>query len=516
MSRKPGALLLSLMLATFPLGYAHAWNAQFQTFRAATADDVINEMLIAGRTGRPTVIRLAAGRYVFSTRLFGSKYDSSFLPVVSTTIQIIGPDPATTTFDVDPDVFPHRFFTIVKGGNLSLFNLTLKGGAEECSLTDCSRIGGGAAYNAGGELDIHNCTLTQNVAFNASGGEIGGGGAILNLAGNLVIDRTSVIGNAAETIGGALVLLGGRASIWNSIFSSNSVGPGQGKLLVLQAAGIFVSGGARLQMTGSTVSGNVVDVSEENFTRAFGLGIYNQGTASVINSAITENGSVTHSPLDRSGPGSGGGILNGGAMSILSSTIGGNSVGTFGGGIYNVGKLILQGVTVSGNSVRGANGPIESGAGFPDGCSIEALALCVSGGGGIWNEPGGVVTVVQSALGGDAGEDCNGVLSSKGHNAIGNSLNCTLTPSPWLGGRPTHDLVNLDLRLADFQDDGEPGSAHYPLLADSPLIDAGGRVRLTCSVTDQLGQRRVEGDADRDGADICDIGAIEFQPPRHP
>jgi hypothetical protein len=85
-----------------------------------------------------------------------------------------------------------------------------------------------------------------------------------------------------------------------------------------------------------------------------------------------------------------------------------------------------------------------------------------------------------------------------------------------LGGRPTHDLVNLDLELGEFQDDGVAGNAHYPLLADSPLIDAGGSIGLFCTPLDQIGQRRVEGDADHDGAtNICDIGAIEYQPPAH-
>jgi len=49
-------------------------------------------------------------------------------------------------------------------------------------------------------------------------------------------------------------------------------------------------------------------------------------------------------------------------------------------------------------------------------------------------------------------------------------------------------------------DDGLPGEAHYPVLADSPVIDAANR--HACPKTDQLGNKR-------DG--ICDIGSIEFQ-----
>jgi hypothetical protein len=517
MSGHPSALLLSLMIVALSMGDAQGASVQYQTFRAATANDVINEMLTAGKSRRPTVIRLAPGRYIFSTRLFSSQYDASFLPVVSTTIQIIGSDPATTIFEVDENSLPHRFFTVVRGGNLAIYKVTLTGGAEECvGGADCAKLGGGAAYNAGGELDFHDCVLRQNAAFNTEGFDIGGGGAIYNLAGHFLLDRTTVTQNGAESIGGAVVLQGGKGSIWNSIIRANGVGFGVGKAAAAFAGGIFVSSGSTLYITGSTISGNGADVTEEFLKFVFGGGIYNLGTTSLINSAVTENGPTTRNPAEPDGPGSGGGIFNGGTMLIENSTIGGNTVGTLGGGIYNGGRLQLQGVTITGNSVRGANGIPGIDQGFPPGCSREAPQLCVSGGSGIWNEPQGIVTVTQSAIGANEEEDCNGVLSSKGRNAIGDSLNCKLTPSPGLGGRPTHDLVNLDLRLGELQDDGAAGNAHYPLLADSPLIDAGGSIGPTCTRLDQIGQARVEGDADHDGASVCDIGAIEYQPPpRH-
>jgi len=497
------------------VGHASAAGLQYRTVRAGTADDVINAMLAAGKSGEPTIIRLAAGHYVFS-RAFNSAYDPSLLPIVRTTIQIIASNPATTTFELAPNVFPHRFFTVIRGGNLSVHKLTLHGGLEECSA-NCSKLGGGAAINVGGELQFHDCDLSQNAAFNTEGGEIGGGGAILNVAGHFLLNRSTVTGNAALTTGGAVALLGGKGSIWNSIISGNNVHFGFGHFVTSVAAGIFVSQDASLFITGSTVSGNGVDGDDDDLT-ALGIGIFNAGTTSLADSAVTENGPVIHNPEGvPTAPGAGGGIYNSGTMSIENSTIGGNSVGTLGGGIYNSGRLQLQGVTLTANLVRGSNGNIGAGGGaFPPGCGSGALQLCVSGGSGIWNEPSGSVTVAQSAIGANEGEDCHGVLTSKGHNAIGDSLNCVLTPSPWLGGRPTHDLVNLDIRLGDLQDNGVPGNAHYPPLADSPLIDAAGSIGPTCSPFDQIGNRRVDGDADRSGANICDVGAIEFQPPPHP
>jgi len=509
MSRCMLGILLSLTVAASSIGHAEAADVKYQTVYATTADEVINFMIFSQKTHQPVQIRLAPGRYIFSARAFNSTYDASALPVVSTAIQIIGRDPANTTFEIAASL---RFFTVLKTGNLSIYNLTLTGGSDMCIMNDCSKIGGGVAYNAGGELDFHNCVLTENVGFAMDGSQYAGGGAILNLAGHFLLDRTTVTDNGGLNSGGAVTMLGGTGSIWNSTISANRATPGSNRVTTTFAGGIFVSGNASLYITGSTISGNYLRMKANYNSFAFGGGIYNAGTTTLINSAVTENHVAPDYERDGHAPGAGGGILNGGRMSIQNSTVGGNSVGTLGGGIYNSGELQLQGVTISGNFVWGENGDVFRD-GFPPGCGDEAPELCVSGGGGIWNDA--KVTVMQSAMGANEGEDCHGMLVSKGRNAIGNSLNCTLTPSPWLGGRPTRDLVNLDVRLGELQDDGVAGNVHYPLLADSPLIDAGGNVGVFCTAADQIGQRRVDGDVNKDGVNICDIGAIEYQPPHH-
>jgi hypothetical protein len=503
------AAMLLIVAGSF-MGNALATGVTYQTLYAATANDVINDMLIAKNTRIPTKIRLAPGRYIFS-RGFSSTYDANLLPMVSTTIQIIGQDPATTSFEPLQEV-GLRFFTVLRTGNLSIANLTLKNGSEVCGLWDCSKFGGGVAYNAGGELDFHNCVLSGNHASAADGSQFGGGGAILNLEGHFLLDRTTVTDNTSVYTGAAISMLGGTGSIYNSTISGNTARPGSGKITVTLGGGIFVSGAANLYISGSTVSGNGLGVQVSYNSRAFGGGIYNTGTTTLVNSAVNENHLwPAWYPSGGIAPGAGGGIFNGGRMTIRDSTIGGNSVGTLGGGIYNKGTLQTQGVTITANSVLHENGDLMHN-GYPDGCVFDARQFCVSGGDGIWNEPKANLTIMQTAVGGNATEDCNGTLISKSHNAIGTSLNCKLTASPWLGGRPTRDLVNLNLGLGELEDDGDAGNAHYPLLADSPLIDAGGNVGVFCSSSDQVGQRRVEGDADNDGAYICDIGAIEYQP----
>ena len=102
------------------------------------------------------------------------------------------------------------------------------------------------------------------------------------------------------------------------------------------------------------------------------------------------------------------------------------------------------------------------------------------------------------------GPDCAGTLQSLGHNAVGNGANCKVK------GTNTNDLFNVDPRLAALADNGVAGNAHYPLRLRSPLIDAGDGLGPQCTFTDQLGQRRVDGN--KEGNVECDIGAIEFVP----
>jgi hypothetical protein len=76
-------------------------------------------------------------------------------------------------------------------------------------------------------------------------------------------------------------------------------------------------------------------------------------------------------------------------------------------------------------------------------------------------------------------------------------------------------ISGVNPQLGALEDDGEPGNAHYPLLASSPLIDAGGSVGDHCTPRGQIGDPRVDAHRGEHGI-LCDVGAIEFQPPgRH-
>jgi predicted outer membrane repeat protein len=246
----------------------------------------------------------------------------------------------------------------------------------------------------------------------------------------------------------------------------------------------------------------------------YGGGIGNSGGAvSIVKSAITEN------TLEYLGIGAG--IYNDrGTLILRDSTVAGNSAATSGGGIYNAGELQIEGVTVARNDAQnitvagGENGLRE----FPVGCRIDHLAGCISGGGGIWNEGAGTVRSGRSVIGLNTqafdrdlqfGPDCRGTVKSNGYTAIGDSADCRLIRAPGLPRRST-DKVGIDPGLGDLEDNADAGYAHLPVLANSPLIDAGGKISQLCSPRDQIGQPRRDGDGN--DAVRCDIGAIEYQP----
>jgi hypothetical protein len=96
------------------------------------------------------------------------------------------------------------------------------------------------------------------------------------------------------------------------------------------------------------------------------------------------------------------------------------------------------------------------------------------------------------------GPDCSGPITSLGNNLVGDESGCGINlQSSDLGGDPG---------LGELTGTGEedlPGSAHYPVLAGSPVIGKGNP--NACLQTDQLGNLR---------AGVCDIGAVEFRGPK--
>ena len=456
--------------------------------RASTTDQIVDAMSKAGRTGTPTSIRVAAGRYFF-LRSSATSPPSGVLPAVSTSMRIVGEDAATTSFESD---FDGHIFTVTRGGSLKVSNLTITRGGGDLD-------GGGAAVNYQGFLRFDRCRIVGNGAGRTDGAR---GGALLSVDARLHLEDTQLTDNSVDGNGGAMALIGGSAILKRVTIRDNRANayPFGG-----QGGGIYASK-ATMTVMDSTIADNVSgDISGLTFN-GYGGGVFSDGTLWMTNSAVISNAALGNAE----GTGRGGGIANYGVMSIKNSTVAANYAGVFGGGIFNRGKLTLQGVTVTANETDG----------IQFGCDGVSATPC-SGGGGLWNEGSGSIRAVRSVFAANrirpygfpysSGPDCAGLMSSDGRNAFGDSSGCLLRPSWALRGQPTNDQVDIDPRLGELLDSGEAGSAHVPLLAESPLIDSGGVISNTCTGLDQIGQSRKDGNGDRKLG--CDIGAIEYQAP---
>jgi len=493
-----------LLVGGLCLGSQAAWaHGGIKTVRVSTEDQIVNAMLAANASGKPTIIRVARGQYHFNTA-FPSEFGSSVLPPVTGKILIVAHDPEDSVFQPGEFAFG-RIFTVLAGGSLVVQNLGLTGSVIVCDLDreDCDRGGGAAAANIGGLMWFLNCFISGNIAAVQDVGETVRGGAIVSTDGELRLEDTTIAGNSALGYGGGIALWNGKATLVRSVVRGNRLGTSAFGGFAL-GAGIYAEG-TRLTLIGSTVSGNFL--SEDDGLVTLGGGIHNSGgVLKIIDSAVTENGTVWG--------GAGGGIFNTGSLFVKNSTLGDNKTGRVGGAIFNSGQLVLESVTILRNEANGFDGATQGSRTppFPFNCRRgDDVSGCIQGGGGIWNDPSGSVRIQSSVIAENtslsAASDCNSPLHSNGHNALGVSPDCHFQ------NLRVSDQVNIDARLGELTDDGDAGDAHYPILVGSPLIDTGGKVLQQCSVRDQIGSRRRDGN--RDGLVRCDVGAVEFRAGNH-
>lgn len=278
--------------------------------------------------------------------------------------------------------------------------------------------------------------------------------------------------------------------------------------------GIYNNG--RLTVSDSVVTGNTA--SDPDDARAGG-GIYTNGPMSLVNVVISENsaddgggllvagGSTTTldrvTVRDNTGTQSAGGINNNGALTIADSTFTGNTAAMFqGGAIFNNDHITMTNVTLSGNSAGDKGGAINNNTGVITATNVTiANNEAANQGGGIYNDQR--MTLQNSIVAANEGENCvnNDTLVLAGHN-LEDADTCGFDPA-------RGDLVDVDPLLGPLQDNGGATDTHA-LRDGSPAIDAGDDT--ACPPTDQRGvQRPIDGD--EDGSAVCDVGAIEYEPP---
>ncbi len=353
-------------------------------FHCSSVRCLISAINAANATGKADTIKLEAGVYSLQAAA-GTNIDGpNGLPSITTAITIVGKDPNKTIIERDPTlgVPEFRIVHVGESGNLSLSDLTIKGGFLGGFSGDIGVAGGPGVYNRG-TTAITNSIIEENVS------DRNAGGGILNIGGTVIVANSIIADN--------LVIEGG-------------LGGG-----VANFAGM-------LTVTNSTIANNTAD-------EAGGGGILNRGGfVTVRDSSIIGNETGTF--------GFGGGIANdaNGTMLIVNSTIGENVAGFGGGGGINSeeGTIIIVNSTIAGNVNKAAEEQFNVG-GIVNIFSLGTIVLrnsIIAGNTGFLDPE----FPVPSA------PDCGGSITSLGNNLIGDPTNCNvnllasdLTGDPGLG-----------------------------------------------------------------------------------
>jgi Ca2+-binding RTX toxin-like protein len=132
------------------------------------------------------------------------------------------------------------------------------------------------------------------------------------------------------------------------------------------------------------------------------------------------------------------------------------------------------------------------------------------GDGGAWS--GGSLTLSNSIVAGNVDgspgaedPDCDGAITSNGHNILGIDAGCTFTPD--VGDKVGTTGAPIDPMIGPLADNGGAYQTHA-LLSGSPAIDAGSTLRsaeadTACTATDSRGVPRGLGGR-------CDMGSYEL------
>lgn len=214
--------------------------------------------------------------------------------------------------------------TITQGGNvpngggifassrLDLINVVLTGNAAGTS--------GGAIYNNYQRVDIIHSTVSNNTVVNANG--LGGGIYVQNFGsqtpgtGQLNIVNSTFSGNSATTGGAVMNNLGTATRISNSTFSGNAAGIGGGSAIYQNAGNVLLlynstvtnnTGGVAVicpngngTIHNSIIAANTNDASGINGTHnLIGNGDTLGGTATIfngVNGNIVGSGAILHDP----------------------------------------------------------------------------------------------------------------------------------------------------------------------------------------------------------------------------
>ena len=328
----------------------------------------------------------------------------------------------------------HRIFTVENGGELTLENITLKGGmATGGSLEE--KFGGGIFVKAGGKAKLKNCTIKKCEADKFGGG--------ICSEGELTLDGGTIGGSSADAneaqYGGAIcVRESGSVSMKSGFLTANKVSALGGGVYVDNSASFKMDGG-EIKTNEATSGGGGVYAKSGTFTLSGdasiesntgggnGGGIYVDSTGKLV----IKGGSIKSNMATKTSdyPGNGGGVyvygggstevrldMSGGSIEVNSTGKAGSNYEGSGGGVY-----IKSGTfTMTGGEIKTNNAKNGGGVALDEGGTLE-----LSGSGKIINNTaknigngGGICVGTRENT-----DDNTGTLTMTGGEISGNTAN---------------------------------------------------------------------------------------------
>jgi Domain of unknown function (DUF4347) len=191
-----------------------------------------------------------------------------------------------------------RVFQINPAATVTLAQLTVANG--QITTTASDNVGGGGILN-NGTLNLHNSTVTNNIARAADGYNLSRGGGIANMGTlqvlNSQITNNQVIASSSAFGGGIYNGIAGLLTVDNSLVADNQA---IGQPVVPQTSGFNYSyyrfdggkGGGIYQVPGPSVSAApLISITNSRFTgnsAFFGGGFYGEN-ANITNCSFTDN-----------------------------------------------------------------------------------------------------------------------------------------------------------------------------------------------------------------------------------
>jgi hypothetical protein len=270
------------------------------------------------------VICLSQGAYALTT----AQVMDTGLPLITSPIEIRGSGAAIIR---DPASASFRIFRVITGGTLILDTLSLSGGRLENS-------DGGAILNVAGTVVIRNSLLTSHTARN--------GGAVFNDNGSFSLINSNILSNSAPNASGGGIL---NAGINSTVFISNTT-------IENNAA----SSGGGIYNSDGRITVEISRVINNRASSAAGLYNSNFGVVQMIDSVMSGNNSLVF----------GGAVAAQGASITIQNSCISNNTSPLGSGIVNLNtNTSIPAIQARFNWWGAADGP--SGAGSGSGDSIS-------------------------------------------------------------------------------------------------------------------------------------------------